>query len=246
MSDLDRDKYFEVCTFGSLAKVKSLLKGNEEDVDVCDLSMSSPLHYTCKYGHNELFDYLIELGHDIELTDELMDTQLSIALTYNRVYMVKKLIEKGANLCANVSVFDTVETIFYDAVKKDNVEVISLLVPDYFDPCEEFAEIGYNTFIKLALRHDSVNCVGYFLNNGVDINGESLLHYAVDLNAINTARYLIENGLSQQLLVLTDGGDSVMDYALGTDSQDMISFIEQELVKVSSVNLNAQNSSLKI
>ena len=68
-----------------------------QDISSLDENGSTPLHWACYYKAEECVNYLLNLKADINAQDKEKYTPLSIAVSNNKVSMVKLLLRKGAD-----------------------------------------------------------------------------------------------------------------------------------------------------
>ncbi|XP_053719932.1 myotrophin [Synchiropus splendidus] len=80
---------------GDLDEVKTKLTA--EDINRTLEGGRKPLHYAADFGHNDIIDFLISMGADIDVPDKHGFTPLITACFEGHVASVKALLEKGAD-----------------------------------------------------------------------------------------------------------------------------------------------------
>ena len=83
---------------GNKTTVQLLLESGHFDIDVCDNSMQSPLHYALSHDHVKVVEALINHGASIEKRNHLWLTPLHIAAERGNVAMLRLLVDSGANI----------------------------------------------------------------------------------------------------------------------------------------------------
>lgn len=93
-----RPMHFAV-EYGNLAIVKFFLEDLKEDMDDKEpLSLLTPLHLACIYGHFDIVEYLLSKGADLEAKSKTFDTPLHQAAFHGHLEVVRHLVGRGANL----------------------------------------------------------------------------------------------------------------------------------------------------
>ncbi len=152
--------------------VKKLIETNN-----IDINRINALHKSCELGNSEISLYLIEKGADINKLDVKTEngivsgmTPLAYGIKSGNKELVEMLIDKGANV--NIKVNGTSAEGQY---------------PIYYAVAK-----GYLSIVKLLV--DNGSNISF-----VDINGESLLHYAATGHNTDIFDYLVEKGLNPNL-----------------------------------------------
>jgi len=83
---------------GDVAKVKSLISNNKELIHKKSDKGQTPLHLAVQNGYQEIVDFLISLGADINAKDGEGNTPLITALALKKTDTAKFLLSKGADV----------------------------------------------------------------------------------------------------------------------------------------------------
>jgi len=93
----------DAARYGDLEAVEDFLAIGK-DVDARDSSQRTPLHYAIAFGKGEtgeeIFDALVKADSDLTAVDEKKNTPLHYACGYGKIFAVRALLEKGADISA--------------------------------------------------------------------------------------------------------------------------------------------------
>lgn len=149
---------------------------------------STPLHVAVSNKHNDIVRQLIRLGGaNINSLDRFLNTPLHNAVLYHNYDAVEELLKEGANieLCKN-----DWNTPLCIATKIGNIKSIRLLL-------DSGANRGRLSAILMAAEKGKMECLGEFINRGMDINELNLaLDKASNAWHVECVTLLIEAGAS--------------------------------------------------
>ena len=93
----------DAARYGDLEAVEDFLAIGK-DVDARDSSQRTPLHYAIAFGKGEtgeeIFDALVKADSDLTAVDEKKNPPLHYACGYGKIFAVRALLEKGADISA--------------------------------------------------------------------------------------------------------------------------------------------------
>lgn len=175
---------------GNIKSVDSLLK--KKDINVTSKNKSNLLHFATYCNKEDIFNFLIRKGIDINGRNKYGDTPLMYAVLRRNVAMAKALIAKGAEV--NTINEDNL-TPLYNAIQSDNKELIDMLIKakanvnlgatllhkavlnnslyalkkvidknTNIDPVNDYG----NTPLALAIREENPEIVAYLITKGAD------------------------------------------------------------------------------
>ena len=184
-----------------------------DDDDCCGANCVSftcctPLFLAAARGHLDVLRCLIENGADINASTTDNCTPLMIAIENGKINVATFLIERGANVDLKD---DRGDTALHYAVSRyilhncnDSLKVCSCLIKHGADVNGCNNNKGPNnrrTPLMIASRYGRVDVMTLLIKHGADVNlqdknGETALHYAVDIDSdvsCKALRCLIEN-----------------------------------------------------
>jgi ankyrin repeat protein len=104
-------------------RVRKLLDKGKGNINERDIYGNTPLHYAAqKNGSNDIIRILLDYGTDINVTNSVKSTPLSIAVVYGNIMAVEFLIENGANL-NTINKYG--ENLLFPA---SNIDILRLLI----------------------------------------------------------------------------------------------------------------------
>ena len=149
--------------------VIELLLGEGAEIEAADERGNSPLHAAARYGEAATVVALIDAGANVDAYNVVGEVPLTFAVESGDVSIAEALLDGGAN--PNVSGVLTIAS----------PEMRRLLVSRGADPNPPSAD-EYSPIHAAAERGDVV-MVQYWLDNGADVNADSLgqtpLHFAI-------------------------------------------------------------------
>lgn len=193
-----------------------VIKTLQENIDInvyLDYSQSVKLididnNYTIlmvaiKNGHNNIVEYLIRHGANVNRAVHFMKSALVIAVEYNNKDAMELLLSNGANVNDRKDNYDS--TALDIAIQQNNVEAVEILLvhgantnpKQYQTPLELAATRGYTKIVKQLLEsgadiNHKDNHVTY-TSHGETISGLTALDHAVFKGHIDTAMFIMEN-----------------------------------------------------
>lgn len=184
------------CSLGHMEVLKQVLI----DVNKATTNGLTPLILASGKGHIEVVRYLIELGAQQDLKQNLGKTALHGACANGRLDVVKELLKSNAETKINITDNNGM-TPLMEAVCKNQLEVVRYLISQGADQKLEEKENG--TAFHLACTHGSLELLQLFLTANDDVNKANLrvargytpLMFACLSNKnIDVVRYLIDRG----------------------------------------------------
>lgn len=117
---------------------------------------------------------------------------------------------------------------FFEAVKTENIKEIENCLANGIN-IDEVIEYS-DTALTLAVKNSNYNLMSYFLNNGSNINLETLtppLFHAIDMGDIKLIEFLINSGadINRQFRVSQYRNINALGYALINNKSDIINFL---------------------
>jgi ankyrin repeat protein len=172
-----------------------------------NFEMNASLMFCIARGRDELAQYLIEKGADVNYVDKKFDTPLSYAAFYGKPEIAKLLLDKGAKPShINLNGFTPLIMAVQDT---DGVDIVKMLLekgasPDIKDP-------SLNTPLMWAAFNGYTEAAAALIEKGADIHAQNNLGY----NAITYAGY---NGKIDALKLLFQKGARIEDKNIYLDN----------------------------
>ena len=118
------------------------------NIEEKDINNSTPLHLACEKGNEEIIIFLLSLGCNINCQDKFGRTPLFICILFNQIKIIKKLIQRGADVNIKdynekLSSIEKSQKVSNDDIKKIFVEK-NLCEKLFFNP-----DINVNKFNKV-------------------------------------------------------------------------------------------------
>ena len=162
-----------------MAKLHEVRRLSEEetDIDRKDIWGNTALLECVAYGSNEVLDMLVRNGANVNVTDDVGNTPLHIAVKCQQAMIVKSLIEYGANIDAQD--FIQKATPLMLAIMTRNSNIVSALF-----------ENGCNMLLEDS---DSLTACEYICNHptscGIDEQLQKLIFYKTRDKMIKAGEY---------------------------------------------------------
>lgn len=106
-----------------------------DKIDIKDIKGRTPLHYAIIQGHQDLIDYLINEGCDLETQDHQGYTSLMLACQYNRVPAALALLKKAKEQGKTNSLLNKQDKFGWKPIHKaaqvGNVDLVQLFIEVY-------------------------------------------------------------------------------------------------------------------
>ncbi|CAG08390.1 unnamed protein product, partial [Tetraodon nigroviridis] len=199
----------EICNFaytGQFDKLKQSILSDKSLASKTDQDRRTALHWACSAGHTDIVEFLLDVGAEVNLQDDVsldqgriplrLVTPLHIAASAGREDIVRALISKGAQLN---SVNQNGCTPLHYAASKDRYEIALMLLENGADPnatdrlestpLHRASAKGNYRLIQLLLRQSAST-------NIQDSQGNTPLHLACDEERVEAAKLLVEHGAS--------------------------------------------------
>ncbi|KAJ8674387.1 hypothetical protein QAD02_005649 [Eretmocerus hayati] len=147
-----------------------------------------PLHMAVRAGKDEVIECLIEKGAHVDVFDDWGHTPLHIAAALD-LKLTKLLIDRGAN----VNAFDPLPL-------RDKIErMMNLTGQCHRKPGRNLCFVCYP--LHMAVEAGKMDVVKLLIDRGADINaldieGRSILYYAVKRNSIEMLSFFLKAGVS--------------------------------------------------
>jgi len=154
----------------------------------------TPLIAAILRGDEELVNFCIDSGANIDVRTDEGDTPLHIAVKAKKDHIARLLIRKGANL--NIFDDDGVSP-FVDATYNNQNEIAQIMVENGFD-FKKRNELGYTPLHYLVMT-DQKTFIELALQDGVDINAQgennlTPLHLAASGGYLESVKLLVDAG----------------------------------------------------
>ncbi|MFP4026211.1 MAG: ankyrin repeat domain-containing protein [Candidatus Brocadiia bacterium] len=161
--------FFGAVVKGDVAQVKAGIHHHPEWVRVTDAENynRTALHKAAGHGHQQIVEFLLAKGADINARDKLGYTPLMFAIHGRKSEVAVWLIEKGARV--NVKEKNGY-TALHNAAFAGMPKVVMALVRH---KAALNAKAGRETPLHLAAREGHVDVARILLENGADANGGS-------------------------------------------------------------------------
>jgi ankyrin repeat protein len=181
------------CFDGNLSDVKFLIESGANS-EAKNNSGVTPLHKAAMGGHLEIVQFLIEQqGFEKETIDYQNQRPLDLAISFNRLPVVKYLIGAGCNMKRT----DQNRTM-QKAIKNGHLAIVKFLHSSQgynLDPLDW----GKRTGLHHMAKRNNLEGVLYFLENGANINavnlhGNTPLHCSATKGFLGIVKALIDHG----------------------------------------------------
>jgi len=173
---------------GNLARLDSMAQ--TMPIDSASQNGSTALHAAAYCRQDEVFDYLIEKGANVNATNKYNDTPLLYAAQREQVRMMKVLLEKGAK---PNTLNEQEQSPLFLAVRSGNIEMFDLLV-------QHGADINHGKgLLHRAVIKDRLDLMQKLINDQTDIDavndrGNTPLAIAMRQKSEKIVEYLIYKG----------------------------------------------------
>lgn len=199
-SNLNAQTIFDAVKASNLEKVKILLEKDSQLLAVKDEAGNTPLHIAISIKKNDIAEYLINKGSDVNTKSTKGETPLHIAATMGSAELVNLLISKGAA----VDILDESNyTPLTNAVRTGHLEAAKALI-------ENNANINMRGMwnwlpIQLAAEFDKEEIVNYLIDKGAEIpfqqgqDAYQLLNASCSKGLTKLFEKLLEKGFDLQV-----------------------------------------------
>jgi ankyrin repeat protein len=200
----------------------------------------SPLYHAVLNNNNDALQLLINLGIDVNLSDDNMQP-LCKAVEMKNIPIIDTLIKSGVDINKPDS---NGLTVLYYAVLNEDIDAIHLLF-------EKGAKINEpdSSILPLikAIEMKNIPIIDILIKNGADINksfnyGDTLLTYAIKFYSIDTIKLLIEKGADVNKP--NSYGNTPLHFAVLTNKIDVIKLLFEKGAKINKSDYLNRNTSL--
>lgn len=203
------------CAQGAMEIVKLMFESQNEQKSSClsisDAQKMTPLHCAAMFDHQDLVEYLITEGADINAPDKEGRSVLLLAAARGAWNTVKILLKMGASICdhdnGNRNLLHHVvlsggclNDICNDIAKKSS-EIMDLLNEKDSSGCTPMHYASLNGHLKTI---QSLLYLGAIINLKNNEN-QSPLHFAARYGRYNTVRHLLETKKGHMIINEMDG-----------------------------------------
>lgn len=216
----DEKDIVEAAENGNLKAVQYYAKVKPKSINLENEEGYSPLQIACLNSHDDVAEFLIKNGADVNHSHKKGDTALHFAALGGSLPIVELLLASGAKLDAVDS--SQMNALNY-AAQGGNIEIVKFLVEKGLDPLRE---ADGTTNVWFAAYSGDVETFAYFIDLNIDKEkpnkmGETPLHAAAMSGNVDIADVLIDFGLDPHAKSLT--GSTPLDVAT---EDEMIEFLQ--------------------
>jgi ankyrin repeat protein len=213
----------ELSKTGELKKIKALIEKEQELIEKKDDQGWSPLHHASFHGHNEVVEFFIANGAEINALDNAGCTPLHRAVLRGHIEVTKILFEAGAEI-NKISTFGSTPLAY--AVRGNQKDVMEYLISKGADVNLRQGNGDAPLHMAAALNRNEI--VELLLSNNADINIKrrydiTPLHFAAAGGHIETVEILIERGAN--INIKTRSGATPLHYALSCGHEEIVSLL---------------------
>lgn len=192
--------------------------------------------------NEEIFNYLIDEGVDVNKPNNEGWTPLAFAAAEGRLHFVKSLIERGAKI--NYSGNDG-KIPFLEAAREGHLDVVKLFLDEGIK-VDAKSEKG-TTALSLAAREGHLDVVNHLVSSGAKVNntdqrGWAAIHYVAHERYPEVMKRLIDEGADMEMPVSgewIDMGEEGGRKVLMENWTPLIIAVEEEHVETVKVLINA-------
>ena len=207
---------------------QSLLEAiNDIDLNVTDEANESLLHYTVKFNSLEFARLLLMHNAKPNIKNNNGDTPLMLACKMGKENFIKLFLK------FNVDINDKNnfgETALHMALLNGNLEIIKLLINDKTDLFQ--LTDSNRSIAHYAVKSGKINVLKYVIEkcntnvNETDGLGNTLLHYACQVNSFDIVDYLLKLGASVH--IKNNQGETPLFVAVRYATLNIVDYLVQE------------------
>lgn len=150
---------------GEVAKVKTLISNNKELIHMKSEKGQTPLHLAVQNGNQEIVDFLISQGADINARDGEGNTPLITALASRKTDTARFLLSKGVDV--KIKNTQNQPAIFF-AIRNGLNELVAPILDSGQDVNERFA--GNMSILLMATITGNKEVIQLLIDRGADVN----------------------------------------------------------------------------
>lgn len=182
-TNLPLDNLFSVVITGRIDKIdfnelKKLIELKELHPDVTDQWGCTLLHLASFLGHHEIVDNLLDLGADINSSDNEPFPAIVQALWANDLKMMELLIDKGAN----INFVKNNENLLILTAEENNLEAMKLIIDQVHD-LNKYDDDGY-TALHFAAENGNLDMINLLISKKADLNIDVCAYSPLSIAAI--------------------------------------------------------------
>lgn len=164
---------------------------------VTTISSFSMLISAITFGDEAIVEFFLKITKDNEHKQKILDVALTTASYYERMQVIKMLVESGANVNQEANVENSLNTPLRHAVSSGNYDIVEYLI-------QNGADVNTNSFQPILMdlptddSDDIIRIIKLLIKNGADISDVDFSVYAY-YGALKTVEALLENGVNPNL-----------------------------------------------
>ena len=194
------------------------------------------IHLAALHGHTNLVTFLVQLGIDVNATNNKNDTPILWACRGNHIETARQLMKLGANLQLQN---DKGSSPLYFAVRYGFEQMVTVLIQEGKADVHQQRKLGLISPIVLASALGYTNIVRTLLDHGADVNlkitgGFSPLHHASGQGNLDTVELLLERGAD--IDADNDAGDCALLLAAQENQVEVVELLTKHGARFSERN----------
>lgn len=207
--------------------VKQLLEKGGEDLEALNKKIETPLFRAVVKGDRDIVQLLLAYGADPNARPPGSESQLHIACSNDKKYIVKALIETGKVDLREPNAKG--ETPLYAAVLRRQKDCIDVLLDGGADP--NARPLGQDSMLSIAVASDSKAIVKSIVKSGkarideLNSKGETPLYVAVQRWQKDSIETLLEAGANPNAMPI--GKDTMLHLTISNDSKAVAKMLLQ-------------------
>ena len=195
--------------------------------NICDEANESLLHYTVKFNSLEFARLLLMHNANPNIKNNNGDTPLMLACKMGKENFIKLLIKFNANINEKNNYG---ETALHMALLNGNIDIIKLMINDKTNLA--ILTDSNRSIAHYAVKSGKINVLKFIIEkcnssvNEVDGLGNTLLHYACQVNNFEIVEYLIKLGAC--LHIRNKQGETPLFFAARYSTLNIVDYLIQE------------------
>ena len=197
------------------------------DPNTCDDTKESLLHYTVKFNSLEFARLLLMHNANPDLKNANGDTPLMIACKMGKENFIKLLIKFNSNTNEKNNFG---ETALHMALLNGNIEIIKLLVNEKTNLA--LLTDSNRSLAHYAVKSGKISILKYIIErtnssiNEIDGLGNTLLHYACQINNFDIVEFLVNMGACVH--IRNKQGETPLFLAVRYSTLNIVDYLIQE------------------